>query len=591
MAAICFCFIWRFPEKYFNSCLALNKILLFGPAEKIESTHLTGCNVKTDDKQQINLKTKMVLVVDDFFNFRLTIKNMLRSFGMMYIDDASSGEEAVRKLAVRRFDIVLCDYNLGQGKSGQQVLEEGKFRGYIGYSTIFIMVTAENTSDMIMSAMEYQPDSYIMKPFAKETLEKRIKNIASKKENIRDIERHLVNKEYDRALEICEELLTTNPPNLSELLSLKGETLLKKADYQQAAEHYDKIMRMGNVGWAQLGRGRVELLMGNYERAKDIFEYIISQNNKLMPAYDYLAETLLKLDKAKDAQQVLMTAIQFSPRALLRQKNLGNVAYKNEDFQTAETSFKAAVEHGRHSCYKHSSDYTSLAKTLVHNDNAEEGLKVLGNAAKDFSNDSNAQLHINLAESFVYTKMSKTDEARKALSNAQKLVENLQGDIPSHLALDLAQAYFMTGDEEKGTEIIKSIVSSNHDNEKALEDVRIIFRDIGMAEKGNSLIQTTKDEIIRLNNEGVKLAEEGRLNEAIAYFEKAAKQLPDNKIINANAAQVLMLYVRETGIYKEHLINAKAYLEKVRKIDEHYVDLPALLGMYQELYSEEQNGK
>ncbi|HOC59228.1 MAG TPA: response regulator [Smithellaceae bacterium] len=546
--------------------------------------------MKTDDKPLINLKMKRVLVVDDFFNFRLTIKNMLRSFGIMYIDDAASGEEAVRKLALRRFDIVLCDYNLGSGKSGQQVLEEGKFRGYIGYSSIFIMITAENTAEMIMSAMEYQPDSYIMKPFAKEVLEKRIKNIAAKKENIRDVERAILNKDFDSALRICDELLATNPGNLSEIMSLKGEVLLKKADYPRAADFYDKIMRMGNVGWAQLGRGRVELLRGNYERAKDIFEYIISHNNKLMPAYDYLAETLLKLNNAQEAQQILMKAVNISPRALLRQKNLGNIAYRNEDFKTAETSFKAAVEQGKNSCYKNSSDYTSLAKTLVHCDNAEEGLKVLGSATKEFPNDNDAQLHLSVAESFVYTKMNKIDEAKRSLTDAQKLAENMQGDIPSHLALDLAQAYFLTGNEEKGEAIIKNIVSSNHDNEKALDDVRMIFRDMGMTDKGDALIKTTRDEIIRLNNEGVKLAQEGRLTEAIAYFEKAAGQLPDNKIINANAAQVLMLYMRETGVNNEYLARAKSYLDKVRKIDENYADLAALLVMYRDLCTEEQYG-
>ena len=139
--------------------------------------------MKPDSQQNINLKTKKVLVVDDFFNFRLTMKNMMRSFDVIYLDDAGSGEEAIGKMAVRKFDIILCDYNLGQGKSGQQVLEEGKFRGYINYSTIFIMVTAENSLEMIMGAAEYQPDDYLMKPFAKEILGKKIKHLIERKEN------------------------------------------------------------------------------------------------------------------------------------------------------------------------------------------------------------------------------------------------------------------------------------------------------------------------------------------------------------------------------------------------------------------------
>lgn len=534
---------------------------------------------------------KKVLVVDDFFNFRLTIKNMLRSFGIMYIDDAASGEEAVRKLAVRRFDIILCDYNLGPGKSGQQVLEEGKFRGYIGYASIFIMITAENTAEMIMGAMEYQPDAYIMKPFAKEVLEKRIKNIAAKKENIRDIEKAIIDKDFEHAIRTCDELLEKNPGNLSEILTLKGEALLKKADYKQAADFYDKIMRIGNVGWAQLGRGRVEFLLGNYARAKDIFEYIIAHNNKIMPAYDYLAQTLIKMNKPKDAQQVLMTAINISPRALLRQKDLGNIAYRNEDFETAQTSYKAAVEQGKNSCFKKPTDYTNLAKTLVHCDAPEEGLKVLSSAINEFPKDTDTRLHLSVAESYVYTKMNKVDDAKRALADAQTLAENMEGDIPAHLALDLAQAYLMTGEEEKGTAIIKNIVGSNHDNEKMMDDIRVVFKETGMTDKGEDLIKTTRDEIINLNNEGVKLAKDGRLTEAIAYFEKAAEQLPDNKIINANAAQVLMLYVRETGATEDYLDRAKTYLDKVRKIDENYNDLPALVAMYHELSTEDKNGK
>jgi len=184
--------------------------------------------VKQEATANINLKMKKVLVVDDFFNFRLTMKNMLRSLGIMYIDDAANGEEAIKKLAARKFDIILCDYNLGPGKSGQQVLEEAKYRGYINYAGIFIMVTAENTLEMIMGAMEYEPDDYLMKPFAKEVLEKKIKSVTLKKENVRDIEKAIIDSDFDHALRICDELIAQSPANLAEIMKLKGEVLLKK---------------------------------------------------------------------------------------------------------------------------------------------------------------------------------------------------------------------------------------------------------------------------------------------------------------------------------------------------------------------------
>jgi len=543
------------------------------------------------EKPSINLKLKKVLVIDDFFNFRLTMKNMLRSFGIDYIDDVSTGEEAIRKLAVRRYDIILCDYNLGPGKSGQQVLEEAKFREYINYSSVFIMVTAENTLEMIMGATEYQPDDYLMKPFAKEVLEKKITNLVEKKENFKDIEKRFKENDYFQAINLCEELMAKSPRNLSELMKLKGEILLKQGSYLEAAEFYEKVLLMGDVVWAELGRGKAKFMLGKYEEAKEIFEGIITKNNKIMTAYDYLAKSMIKMNNSKDAQKVLMKATSISPKAILRQKNLGNIAYSNKDYSTAETSFKSAVEQGKTSCFKTSSDYTNLAKTLVHCNASEEGLTVLNDALKVFPNSPDVRLHVNVTKSYVYKNMNKDEEAGKAMAEAQKLAQELDGQISTEIMLDLAKAHIIMGEKDKGTEILRHIVRGNHDNDEMLNNVRLIFKETGMGDKGDKIIEKAREEIIKLNNEGVKLAQDGKLKEAIAFFEEAATKLPENKIINANAAQVLMLFMKKNGIKEQQLINAKTYLDRVRKIDESYIDIPLLLSLYRELIPEVNSGK
>jgi len=543
------------------------------------------------DKPLINLKAKVVLVVDDFFNFRLTLKTMLRSFGIAYIDDASTGEDAIKKLSVRKYDIVLCDYNLGPGKSGQQVLEEAKFREYIDYTSVFIMVTAENTMEMVMGAAEYAPDDYLMKPFAKEVLEKKIKDLIEKKDNLKDIEKRLKENDYSGAINLCEILMETSPRNLSELMKLKGEILLKKGSYQEASEYYAKVLLNGDVVWAELGRGKANFMLGKYEQASRIFESIISKNDKVMQAYDYLAKCMMKLNLPSDAQKVLMAATSISPKAILRQKELGNIAYGNEDYSTAESSFKSAVEQGKTSCFKSPSDYTSLAKTLVQSDASEEGLDVLKDAVKAFPNNPDARLHVSATESYVYKKMNRNEEAQKAMSESQELVKELHGQISTETMLDLAKAHIIMGEESKGTEILRQIVRGNHDNDDMLHNVHLVFKETGMEAKGDSIIEAAREEIIQLNDQGVQLAQDGKLTEAIAYFEEAATKLPENKIINANAAQILMLYMKEKGINEKQLTKAKTYLDRVRKIDEAYKDIPLLLSMYRELVPEVNNGK
>jgi tetratricopeptide (TPR) repeat protein len=539
--------------------------------------------IKTELSENAKMKMGKALIVEDFFSFRLTIKNMLHAFGFTSIDEAANGEDALKKMDIRKFDVILCDYNLGPGKSGQQVLEEAKHLGYINYSTIFIMVTAENSLEMILAAADYQPDDYMIKPFTKEALKKKITNAQVKKENIRGIEEDILEAEYDQAIQKCDELIEEMPRNLSELMKLKGEILLKKGAYQEAAELYNKVMATGNVTWALLGRGRSAFLIGDYPQAKEAFENVIAQNDKIMAAYDYLSRTLMKMEKFREAQQVLMKAVSISPRALLRQKNLGEISFHNQDFSTAESSFKAAVEQGKNSCFKSVSDYTYLAKAKVHGANPEESLSILKDALTEFPDEGDTRLQTIITEGYVYAKMNKFQEARLALDQAQKFTADPTRPLTAAISLELAQAYMLTGEEEKGTQIIKQIVQSNHDNKEMLDKVRLVFSETGMKSRGEEIIESTREEIIMLNNKGVQLVQKGLLTEAIAYFEKAAAKLAENKVINANAALVLMLHMKEKGINRQQLSQVKLYLDRVKKIDQNYDDLPKLITLYNEL--------
>jgi len=65
-----------------------------------------------------------VLIVDDFNSFRLALSKMLSEFGFSHIDSAANGTEALNYCKKQSYDLVLCDYNLGPGKNGQQLLEE-----------------------------------------------------------------------------------------------------------------------------------------------------------------------------------------------------------------------------------------------------------------------------------------------------------------------------------------------------------------------------------------------------------------------------------------------------------------------------------
>ena len=85
--------------------------------------------------------------------------------------------EAIGLLRNHKYDVVLCDFNLGDGKNGQQLLEEAKITNLIGPACAWIMITAEKTTEAVMGAVEYQPDGYLLKPITAAQLQTRLKKI------------------------------------------------------------------------------------------------------------------------------------------------------------------------------------------------------------------------------------------------------------------------------------------------------------------------------------------------------------------------------------------------------------------------------
>ena len=128
-------------------------------------------------QERIDFSQLKVLIIDDFPNFCSALRTMVQSFGCEHIEFVLHGEDAIRAMSKTRFDIILCDYNLGEGKNGNDVLEEAKHHHILKSSALFMMITAENSAEMVRGALEYQPDDYLTKPFTKEVLLNRLQRL------------------------------------------------------------------------------------------------------------------------------------------------------------------------------------------------------------------------------------------------------------------------------------------------------------------------------------------------------------------------------------------------------------------------------
>lgn len=513
------------------------------------------------------LATKNFLVIDDFSDMRSMMKSMLTLFGATSITTANDGNKAIAALENDAFDVVLCDYNLGTGKDGQQVLEEAKHRELIGIGCIWIMITAENTREMVMGAVEYQPDSYLSKPFTKDVLQARLQKLVTKKADLEKVQKAVQEKNYNQAIKLLDERIQQKPRNVGELTRYKAELCLQAKKYDVATTIFEQILAVRDVPWAALGMGQIHYARGEFDQAKKIFQELIEENKDLITAYDWLAKVHKAQGDLGDAQAVLQKAVELSPKAILRQKTLGDLALANNDTASAEAAFNKAINLGRHSVFKHPDSYAKLACTKSKQDSNDDALAVIKKLNKEFANNKEAELLSCTSQSIIYTNMGDEERAQENIQEAEKLFDHLGVRADANIALEMAKACAAVGDKERSLQIIQDTIRNNHDNDDLLLEVKTAHNSMDLGGDAEDLISGIRKEIVQLNNKGVALTREGKLVEAIELFDKAADAMPANRVININAAKGLILYMQKNGMSSDYLTKTKKYLDRIRKLE------------------------
>lgn len=533
-----------------------------------------------------SLKNKKILIVDDFPAMRSMMRNMLVSYSADNIKEARNGEEALAHIEKETKEIILCDYNLGEGRDGQQVLEEAKQRELLPYSSVFIMVTAENTSEMVMGAVEFQPDDYLVKPFNKIVLQARLRKLQDKKAAFKEISDAIEGKDYQYAINLCDKLADTNHKNMFELLKLKGDLLMRFADYDGAEALYEKVLDIREIPWAQFGLGKVFFYRKEFEDAQTVFEDLVNTQKNFIVAYDWLADTLKKLGNNRKSQEILTKAVAISPKAILRQRALGEISYINEDFVLSAKSYKRVVHDAKNSIHKDPNDYGGLAKAYVKQESGTAAVKVLGEMAKEFAKANAAmKLKVAVVEGVVHKDLGNTDESGLAIDKAMELFSSDPGALSSDIAMDVAQTCLALGKIDQANELIKHVVRNHHEDQTVLDGAQTLYAEAGMADEGNSIIAGIRQEVIDLNNDGVNMAKQGKLKESIQLFQRAARAMPENMVVNLNAAQSLIMMMQSDGTNNRHLEQTRSYLDRAGDADATNERYQKLLHRYHELFN------
>lgn len=129
---------------------------------------------------QFNAKERnlKVLVIDDTAFVRKIVTKSLSELGVGNVVEVADAADAVRRLRIEHFDLIVSDWNLPT-MSGFELLSYIRNNERIK-DTPFLMLTANTDRTSVMTAFQSGVSDYLIKPFSAEDLEKKLVRLMPK---------------------------------------------------------------------------------------------------------------------------------------------------------------------------------------------------------------------------------------------------------------------------------------------------------------------------------------------------------------------------------------------------------------------------
>lgn len=500
----------------------------------------------SDDMRQIDIikiySTKKCLIIDDFPEIRGSLMRSLRNFGVESVDTAANGDEAVKLCGQNKYDIVICDYNLGSGQDGQQVLEEVRFLRVLLMTSLFIMLTGESSREMVLGALECQPDDYITKPYTEGSLRTRLNRAIIRHEALMPIKKAISEGDYQTALSGCNDVIQSGGRYAGDCVKMKGHLLFLLRQLKQAQDLFESVLDKKPLVWAKLGMGKTLLDMGKLDSAEDILEEVLKEDSRYIEAHDLLADVYIAKNDTFSAQKSMERASQVSPKSVHRHRKLANLAEANGDDELSMKSHLNSIKWGANSCHESPQDYFNYARKVSdvvrNSDDAKEGkvmvkqaVNYLDRARKRYGDSPEVQAQSHMVEAQLFHSQGDQEKAVASTDKAKKLYQNLQN--PSvDASLEFARTLHTMNEEDEARALLSSLAAKHSDDKNLLRIIDGITSE-PISDDGKIVASA-------LTKTGISSYEKKDFDTAIDVFNKAISSYPKHVGLNLNLVQAVL---------------------------------------------------
>ncbi|HLO61844.1 MAG TPA: response regulator [Azonexus sp.] len=519
------------------------------------------------------LTKKRVLIVDRHPPAREALRLMLGALGVTAVHGAGNSAEVIRQVKGNRFDIILSDFVLDDGRDGQQLLEELRHAHLIPLSTVYVIITSERSYTNVVALAELAPDDYLIKPFTAEQLQSRLLKVIYKKHILHRIYEQIERGALQEAIAACDRVIQQQPTYMYDALRFKGELLHQLGKTREAEEVFRRVLEGRVVPWAKMGLAMALRDRESLGEAEELAEQVIQEAPDFLSAYDFLASVHEAQGRLEEAQQALQRAADASPHNTLRQRMVGDVAARNKDMLTAEKAYSKVIERSKGSSLRTVDDFANLSRVLVERGQIEGSRKIAAEMKREWRGDKQAELAALVTESLCLHAEGANDKAQGLVGQALELQRQLTAEaaekgkhLSQRLAVDLAHACYAAGEAGEGARIMRQVAAENHEDPHLIGHITQVFERTGQSDAGKAILDEVGKEIVELNNRGVMAARSGDLAGAVQLLIQAAEQVPNLQFL-VNAAKAIYTLMDQKGWDNDLAARALGYLQRAQRKD------------------------
>ncbi|HRP94612.1 MAG TPA: response regulator [Rhodocyclaceae bacterium] len=511
------------------------------------------------------LEDLSVLVVEANQGMRAQLRSMLEGFQLTRVQFAPSAGAALRKLRDQRFDLILCEYNLGDGQDGQHLLEDLRNQQIIPLDTLFVMISSERSYERIVGAAELAPNDYILKPLTASALLVRLQRAVAKRDAFLPIHRAIAGGDPQEAIELCVQAEQAHPAYRTDFMRLRAELHGGLGQARQAEAVYRDILATRPIPWAQLGLARTLFASGRLDDAETILEALVAESTYYLDAYDWLARVREALGFPRQACEVLASAVELSPHRVGRLRRFGELAVSAGDYEAAERALEEVVRKGKHSDFRDPEDHLRLVRSQLLQQRFAEAEATIRDLDRTMGGTRGAAACSALSKALLHQGRGEHAAAREAMRLAVAASRD-EAELSTTLKCELVRGCLDHQLEAEGSEVVADILR-NAGDEQTIEMTRAVLRERGREDLSERIEERLHAEVRQYIAAGARKAQGGDYDGAVSEMMSAVRRMPGNPHVLFNAALALLRHIEHNGWNDRFAAQARTLIQRTRRLD------------------------